>query len=332
MKATGLIILDGPDGAGKTTLAQYYVKQYGAIYMHLTYRFKDNMFNYHTAMLLKACKLVDQGHLVIIDRLWMSELVYAKVFRGGSRWPFMSRFLDRIILKYSGIYVMCIPESSREYLTHYDELKTLRDEMYESMFNVHYEYERLWQKIQDERWPHAFRYDLFVDGLDLEGYAENALNNLQEQQADNPIFSDEPSPIQNNIRFSGSLAHGEVAFIDASPTTRKEKPWFPRHVYGHGSLHLSGILEIAGIPEYKLMWMDAQDEVTWKHLLGNYDIKPICLGHEAYRKIVHDTKHFTYYGQPDCHITPERDLESNGQTTFMQRLILQLQIKLGFVK
>jgi len=326
MKPAGLIILDGPDGAGKTTLAQYYVKKHGAIYMHLTYRFKDNMFAYHTAMLLKACKLVDQGHLVIIDRLWMSELVYAKVFRNGSKWPFMSRFLDRIILKYSGIYVMCVPESSREYLTHYDELKTLRDEMYESMFNVHYEYVRLWQKTQDECWPHVYRYDMFIQGLDMEGFADEILAIHQANRDEDSI------KLESNIQFSGSLTYGEVMFLDSNPTLRKNHPWHHRHHYGEGSLHLSGILEIAGIPEYKLMWGNTKDEATWKHLLSTYDIKPICLGHDAYRDIVKDSKHYTYYGQPDGHITPERDLDSHGQTTFMQRLILQLQIKLGFVK
>lgn len=315
--AQGIIILDGPDGTGKSTLAQYYIKKYNARYLHLTYRFKNNMFEYNTAAIELAARWANQGHLVIIDRLWMSELVYAKVFRGGCKQAFYGRFIDRLVLRYSGIYVLCLPESSREYLSHYETLKTLRDEQYESMLHVYNEYKKLWNKCGLECWPHIFRYDMFVDGLAMEDYAEWILEKLRAEREQG--FMLEPT----HKNFSGSLSHGEVLFIDAEPIIRHGRAYYPRHKYEDGSVHLTATLELAGIPEYKLMWTDLTG--PWKDLTSKYELQPIALGHQTYRGIVKDADHYHYYGKPDCHITPEQDLDSHGQTTFMQRMIHQIQ-------
>ena len=76
----GIIVLDGPDGAGKTTLAKYLQGHYGAKYIDMTYRWKKNQFEYHTAAIHHAIQL-SQKQLVVIDRWWMSENIYADVYR-----------------------------------------------------------------------------------------------------------------------------------------------------------------------------------------------------------------------------------------------------------
>ena len=77
-----IIVLDGPDAVGKTTLANKIVEMYpNTKYLHLTYRFKDKIFDYHTAAIRLASKWA-KTHNVIIDRWWPTEAWYATVYRG----------------------------------------------------------------------------------------------------------------------------------------------------------------------------------------------------------------------------------------------------------
>lgn len=313
----GLIILEGPDGSGKTTLAEYLVKHHQAHYMHLTYDKSWNMFDYMTEHLTAAINMLEQGHLVIIDRHWMSEEIYAKVFRGGSPWPYMGRLFDRIILKYSGTYVLCIPGDLRAYLKAYNDLKESRIEMYDTMESVYKEYVALQDKCIKEHWPHLFGYDYQTEGKDLDIVCQNLFDGLKEQAYD--------IPPANKYSTSGNLAHADIMFLDSDYTRVSGNTTFPRHDYSPGNVHFNAILELAEVPEHQLLWGNTSDEPTWKHLLSTYDLKPICLGIDAYQAIVKDAAYYQHYGQPDCHITPERDLiQGESTTTFMQRMIHQL--------
>lgn len=316
MNNSGIIILDGPDGSGKTTLADYYVKKYHAKYLHLTYRWINNMFEYNTAAIELAAKWAHEGHLVIIDRLWMSDNVYDKVFRGGVKNPFLGRYIDRLVLRYGGQYVLCVPYKSREYLDHYETLKTVRTEMFATMLKVYDEYLYLYNKIQT--WPHVHRYCMFTEGNDYEGFADSIREKAIAARQDG--FMLDPS----DKSFSGSLEHGCVLFINESQTLRKGKQWYPRHEQTSGNEHLCGVLDLlSGVPEHQLMWCDV-DTGPWQHITSKYEVYPITLGIGAYRKIVKDSAHYHFYGKPDNHITPEQDIASNYNTTFMQRLIHQI--------
>ena len=66
----GLIVIDGCDGTGKTTLAEAICKRYDGVYIHNTYRWPQKMPLYHTAALHRALKIA-RTKLVVIDRLWM---------------------------------------------------------------------------------------------------------------------------------------------------------------------------------------------------------------------------------------------------------------------
>lgn len=84
MFTKGIILLEGPDGSGKSTLAKNLIAANGGgTILHATYRFKDKMIAYHTALLSKALRL-SENQLVVMDRHWMSEVVYGEVFRGGA--------------------------------------------------------------------------------------------------------------------------------------------------------------------------------------------------------------------------------------------------------
>lgn len=78
-----LYILEGPDGSGKTTLANKLVEMAGCPYYHFSYpRSKeeaDNLFKtyYEKLVLLN-------GRNSVIDRMWISTMVYGEILRGKS--------------------------------------------------------------------------------------------------------------------------------------------------------------------------------------------------------------------------------------------------------
>lgn len=135
----GIIILDGPDACGKTTLANKFIEKYGGTYIHLTYRFADKMPLYHMAMLRKALKL-SKTQLVIIDRLHVSEYIYAKVYRGGSKWPWMLASFNSFCRELGIPIIICAPSTVERGVEWFNAAKTERPEMYDDIKEVIKEY------------------------------------------------------------------------------------------------------------------------------------------------------------------------------------------------
>lgn len=104
-----LIIVEGPDGGGKTTLSRQLAKQHGAAYTHLgPFKGVKHIGRLYVEAMLPALL----GHQpVVLDRSWWSEPVYGAAFRGGrSRLsPVELRMLDRVALRCRARLVMCLP-------------------------------------------------------------------------------------------------------------------------------------------------------------------------------------------------------------------------------
>src|SRR5574338_882661 len=143
-----IIILEGADCSGKTTLAKKIADLCCGHYMHLTYRWPNKMFEYHLAAVHRAITL-SKKMPVIIDRLRASEMIYAEVYRGGSPGPYLGRCLDRILLRYGAFYVGCIRQKDL-HLNHFEDLRHKRNEMYDNITNVIDEYIN-WSKYMSRR-------------------------------------------------------------------------------------------------------------------------------------------------------------------------------------
>lgn len=135
----GIILLEGPDGSGKTTLANRLIEKYGGVYIHAEYRFKNKMPLYHAAILRKAWKL-SRNQLVIIDRLHISEMIYAKVFRGGSPWLWMTKTFNMVLDMMGACTVLCVPLSVDEGIKWFEAARQERPEMYDDIRDVIQEY------------------------------------------------------------------------------------------------------------------------------------------------------------------------------------------------
>jgi thymidylate kinase len=105
-KHTGVVIVEGADGTGKTTLATTLTSLTDGFYMHLDYSKTPEVYQ---ARKLQEAVGMSHERLVVIDRHWISENIYAAAYRDGSKQPTIGRSYDRLIQKVAGLYVLCVP-------------------------------------------------------------------------------------------------------------------------------------------------------------------------------------------------------------------------------
>lgn len=141
----GIIILDGPDGCGKTTLAETLQNDFGAHVIHSTWspELNKRMDTYLTETFQQALD-ISSRQLVVLDRLWLSELVYADVYRGGSPYHGMHEGIDLFCEGRGFKLVYCLPENLDSINSHFNSLKEDRDEMYSDISEVIKCYATLW--------------------------------------------------------------------------------------------------------------------------------------------------------------------------------------------
>lgn len=134
-----VIIFEGPDGGGKTTLAKGLCMKLGYRYVHFgpLKTVTHGVARMYVEAMLPAL-LGYQG--VVMDRAWLSEIPYGQVFRGGlDRLGDAQRaMLDRIALRCGAIVIKCMPpwerveanykaRKAQEMLDNVDQLKQVYD-------------------------------------------------------------------------------------------------------------------------------------------------------------------------------------------------------------
>jgi hypothetical protein len=112
---TGIIILEGADSSGKTTLANYFRTNCGASYMHGSLH--HDFWLRHLAMVRRAVRL-SQTRLVVIDRCWLSHLAYGAAY-GNLQYDAAARGLDRVLRRHGALYVLCSPRNQARQAEHW---------------------------------------------------------------------------------------------------------------------------------------------------------------------------------------------------------------------
>ena len=106
-----LIILEGPDGSGKSTLAPILAQLYnGRVIHHGTYKDLDGPALARTYVDSLMPALVE-GQTIILDRCWLSEPIYGKVFRAGADrlGPVVTAMLNRLAMRAGATLIRCDP-------------------------------------------------------------------------------------------------------------------------------------------------------------------------------------------------------------------------------
>ena len=140
MRARGVIVLEGCDGTGKTTLARKLVAEHDGVYIHN--RYHKDVWPFFMAT-LRWAQRASHDRLVVVDRHWVSECVYARAYRGGSALPWDVRALARVWARLGALNVLCLPPLELVIQNH-DKLKNERVEMYDKVNKVALLYQQLW--------------------------------------------------------------------------------------------------------------------------------------------------------------------------------------------
>ena len=268
----GIIVLEGADCSGKTTLARWFIQNRGARYIHL--RPSKDVFMRQLASYKLAERWASRGELVVIDRHWISELAYGDCLRNGAREPISLRFFDRLFLRSAAMTMLCVPSDSEKHLAYFKENKDRRNEMYnaESVSKVirYYQWLAGYSKEQEHEYaltdyavtlqqsldqrPDFQVYDFQTEGEDLDAYCEMLLLHLSQlRKSQYPGGLDEETP-----NFAGCTQTADTLLVG----DRAEGPKI-RYPFGsHDSIMSPGLwmnraLDLLDVPEHKLCWVNA---------------------------------------------------------------------------
>lgn len=182
-----VIVLEGADSSGKTTLAKLLKP---AVYIHCL-PFVGWVKEAHDAALISAVRHASNGELVIIDRHWISEMIYGPIFRGTTAYgdDDCDRF-DRVIQSH-GCYVLCVPSSVEEHEARFQRERPEKNDLFDTMTEVAKVYRQLAHGAKDdsidERHGSVARYatsggmaarkgtyiyDLDKDGANAQGFVD----------------------------------------------------------------------------------------------------------------------------------------------------------------
>lgn len=126
-----IIILEGPDGSGKTTLANKIKDQTGYTLLHRSHKTDTEA----TCLFDEYAQVIKSGKNCIMDRGWYSEMVYGPVMRGNSIITYPQMYeLERMLAKNGALIIHCTaPEMTlwKRCLRRGEDYVTSRDKFHE---------------------------------------------------------------------------------------------------------------------------------------------------------------------------------------------------------
>lgn len=135
-----ILVLEGPDGTGKTTLANAFQAKYPDAVKVFHSEHREDQYVFDSVLVDKAIDVHLAGGIAILDRSWIGDGIYGPVFRGTFE-PRM-RWLDARLRRYGATYVICAPPAERvEEL--FQKLRTERPEKFTTQLEVARQYRAL---------------------------------------------------------------------------------------------------------------------------------------------------------------------------------------------
>lgn len=164
-----IVLVEGPDGSGKTTLCSYLVER-GFKYIHLSKT--KNVYNLYDELIDQLKYSLDFDD-VVIDRAYISNIVYSNVFND-------SRYIDIHHLcemnDLVDVIVLAIPSNKEKYLKRFENLLSSRNELYKDMEKVYDEFKSRNSfkfLLQDKN---VFTYDIDkISEKEIENFADEEL-------------------------------------------------------------------------------------------------------------------------------------------------------------
>lgn len=141
-----VIIIEGPDGAGKTMLAEKISRQTG---WPIEHRSKPETPEEKELMMGEYVQLAKSSRNIILDRCWYSEMVYGKVMRDQTYIDYPQMYeLERLLTSHGAIVVYCTGHKAalwkratrrgEDYITSRDDFTAICDEYDKLMSCPHF--------------------------------------------------------------------------------------------------------------------------------------------------------------------------------------------------
>jgi nicotinamide riboside kinase len=301
MGLTGLVVLEGANATGKSSLAEELRRRFDAVVMHQTYRFRDRIFDYHTAVLHRALEL-SKTRLVVLDRLWMSEEVYAHVYRQGTPWPHQGRFVERVLRKAGAVTIVCVAYDDDALRARYLSTRSHRsDAEVEKNLQVNRRFRELSAQHQASKNPPERKtyFDDLISKVTISATQQwpehlfyeigESYNDIVYEMVDGLMLfqGDQLRGALDNPNFLGS-ANSE--FLIVGDRANAKHRWFwPFYEYGNCSLWLANQLHVINFNESSAAWTNAYDNPnTIEQLQANgflSNMKVIALGNQALKRL-----------------------------------------------
>lgn len=280
----GLVLLEGPDSVGKTTLAEAIRARYGESntdYIHLGYvKGGREMFRANYLALWRASKMMSMGKVVVMDRGWMSENVYAAIYRGKADLPFEAAMFDRVCQRLCAAQVVCVPTVDSAAKRHAACHKQ-REEMYEPGPQIRQVARRFREmlfgrgtKDCGDRIPDTVDYaQRLIDGGGLDGRADVVHYDIDKHGHDLPAIMEEiesvflhrqatqfaPALDHERPNFLGHIRKAEFLFVGDRINPNKAGK-YPLVDYGASSRVLTKVLHELKFDETRAVWCNANED------------------------------------------------------------------------
>lgn len=129
-----IILVEGPDCSGKTTICNSIVDNFNFKCLHLS-KLKDNQsVDEFYINFIDNLKIQKQNNMnIVLDRAYISNIIYSTVFKQDET---ISRYLMDELKKLIDIIILCIPDKDK-YITHFNNIKNQRFELYDNMNDIY---------------------------------------------------------------------------------------------------------------------------------------------------------------------------------------------------
>ena len=172
-----LIILEGPDCGGKSTLGRFLADFYGGVYFNCIWspKLSTGIWDYHWHVLDMAVHNINtRGQVWILDRSWPSEVIYSKIFRPEAHPDALigAEECHRIITSVECLYVLCSDSGiMKRHQENKDEAHPYPDDKFEEVITAY----NAWANGMHE--DYISFYSLMASGHDLREWAESTIDN-----------------------------------------------------------------------------------------------------------------------------------------------------------
>ena len=165
-----IILVEGPDCTGKTTLCNQLINRHSFYYKHLTR--PVDVESLYIQLIKELKKAKKTGMNIVIDRAYISNIVYANVFQDAG---VLSNKLRLKINKLVDMIIICLPSNKLEYLKKFNGLKESRKELYNDMEKVYDEFEKSFN-LAFLKHKKVLRYNYQLQSLDtLDQYVDQEI-------------------------------------------------------------------------------------------------------------------------------------------------------------